>query len=306
MDDGMPNCFIIGAAKSGTTTLADMLKQHPQVYVPYAKEPHFWSNERMVEKGINWYRETFYARAKGRAVRIDASTSYLYWSIKTAERLKAYDRQQNTKIIAILRDPAQRAYSMYWQMVRDNLEHRPFAEALAVEEELFRENIASLNYNGSQQYGLFRGGCYSTLLKPYLDLFPRERILLLLQEDLLKDYPSVFTHISNFLRLEPLIPKQIARSNPAALPRSRRLHAFLFRPSGLPQRILKLFTRYMSYETRYRLKKKVIRANFRPIKYPPMPVEVELQLRRRYAGEVHQLEKIMERDLSHWLAARGG
>ncbi|MEN4042071.1 MAG: sulfotransferase domain-containing protein [Anaerolineaceae bacterium] len=302
----MPNCFIIGAAKSGTSTLADVLKQHPQVYLPYAKEPNFFASELMFVKGLDWYRDTFYARAKGRAVRIDASPSYLYLSIKTAERLKAYDRQQIIKIIAILRDPAQRAYSMYWQMVRMNREHRPFAEALAVEEELLRENIDSINSFASHQYGYFRGGCYSTLLKPYLDLFPRDQIHLLLHDDLLDAYESTLLQVYHFLNLEPVMPKEFIRSNPAALPRSRRLHAFLYRPSGLLHKILKPFTHHLPYEWRYRLKRIVIRANLKAIKYPPMPVEVELQLRRRYAGEIHQLEQIMGRDLSHWLAARGG
>jgi hypothetical protein len=302
MDDAMPNCFILGAAKSGTTTLADLLRQSPKVYLPYAKEPHYFSSELKFNLGLDWYHKTFYQKAQGFPLRIDASTSYLYWSQKVAPRLKTYDTAQNIKLIAIFRNPVQRAYSMYWHMVRDNRESLPFEQALAAEEELYNKNWDSLNERGSQEYGLYRGGCYAALLKPFLELFPTQRLLLLLQDDLLQEPESTITRITDFLGIEPIDPINITKSNPAAMPRSKRLHNFLFKPSGFPQKFLKLFTRYMSYETRYRLKNKVMRANLRPDKYEPLSPTLEAKLKTLYLEDLQQLEIIMRRDLSKWYA----
>jgi hypothetical protein len=299
MDNRLPNCFIVGAAKSGTTTLADLLNQNPQVYLPFAKEPRFFSNDEFFSNGFDWFRDTYYSSVQGQPVRLDASTPYLYWSEKVAPRLSTYDQDRKIKIIALFRNPVQRAYSMYWHLARDDRVALPFEEAIAAEEALLKEKWDSLYARGGQEHGLFRGGCYATLIQPFLDLFPRERILLLLHEDIISDFEVTMIKISNFLEIDP-VNHTLIKSNPAAAPRNQKLQNFLSRPSGLPQKFLKLFTRFMPYEVRYRLKKKVIGANLQPVKYPPMSSELNAALRARYMPEIQQLETIMNRDLSQW------
>jgi hypothetical protein len=299
MNNQLPNCFLIGAAKSGTTTLTDLMSQHPEIYIPYAKEPRFFSNDEFFQRGVDWFQETYYSKAGDAPVRLDASTTYLYWSSKVAPRLLDYDKDQNIKIMAIFRNPVQRAYSMYWQMRRDVTVKLSFQEALATEEESFRQNFEAFSYYGKIRYGIFRGGCYASLIKPYLNLFPPERILLLLQDDLLADPDTTLAGVYSFLNVEPIAQKLVA-SNPAVTARNRKLQGFLLRPSGILRQLLKQVTRHMSHETRYRLKKKIMDLNMRKVKYPPMPEEVADQLRQRYTEEIQQLEKIVNRDLSHW------
>jgi len=299
MNDQLPNCFLVGAAKSGTTTLTDLLTQHPRVYLPFAKEPRFFSNDDFYNRGFQWFQDMYYSKARGFPVRMDASTPYLYWSEKVAPRLSDYDQDQNIKIMAIFRNPIQRAYSMYWQMMRDVQFNISFKDALATEEASFRENYESLSYFGKTRYGLFRGGCYATLIQPYLERFPAERILLLLQDDLLNDFEMTMSRIYSFLEIDP-ITQTLGLSNPAVTARNRNLQEFLLRPSGILQRLLKQITSRMSDETRYKLKKKIMDINMRKVKYPPMPEEVADQLRARYTEEIQRLEKIMNRDLSSW------
>ena len=69
----LPNLFILGAAKAGTTTLFEQLRQLPYVYFPFSKEPLFFSQDALFEKGMSWYADTFYKEAKGFSVRGDAS-----------------------------------------------------------------------------------------------------------------------------------------------------------------------------------------------------------------------------------------
>jgi hypothetical protein len=299
MSDQLPNCFLIGAAKSGTTTMTDLLSQHPEVYLPYAKEPRFFSNDDFYNRGLQWFQGTYYNKAKGIPVRLDASTTYLYWSSKVAPRLSEYDKNQDIKIMAIFRDPVKRAYSMYWQMRRDVEVSSSFEEVLETEEALFQENLKLFYPIGRMRYGLFRGGCYASLLKPYLERFPADRMLLLLQEDLLNDFESTSSRIYSFLGIDPIAQTLVA-SNKALTARNRRLQGFLQRPSGVLQQLLKKVTRHMSQEMRHNLKKKVMEINSRKITYPPMPADVAEQLRLRYLDEIQQLEMIMNRDLSNW------
>ncbi len=78
--DSMPNFLIIGAAKGGTTSLYELLKEHPQVtFSKKTKEPGFFSNDTQYPRGLDWYVETYYPQAARFPLRGDASTAYLYW-----------------------------------------------------------------------------------------------------------------------------------------------------------------------------------------------------------------------------------
>ena len=295
-----PNFLIIGAAKSGTTALFDLLAQHPGVYRPFAKEPKFFTNDVNFARGADWYTRTYFKGAGRLTARGEATPHYLYWGKKAAPRIQQAFGPTGVKFIAIFRDPVKRAYSQYWMDVQREIETLSFPDALSAEEQRLIDKRQELEPAGLLKYGYFRGGCYATLLEPYLRLFPREQFHFLLQEDLKKDFSAAAQGLAEFLGIQPGFDFQPVVSNPAYAPRSSRLHHFFLFPSGPLYRIARRLFRILPESRRYRLRRKAVQANLRPTAYPPMNPDVERQLRVRYREEIKQLEIILGRSLSHW------
>jgi len=292
----LPTFFIIGAAKSGTTTLFDSLRQHPQIYLPINKETRFFSHEERYEKGIGWYLETYFKDAQNYPARGDASTHYLYWSEKVAPRIHQVYPEGNVKFIAIFRDPIQRAYSYYWHMVREGWEILTFEEALLSETERLKAHWNRVHRNGVQHYGYFRGGCYASNLKPFFTYFSENNFLFLLFDDLKQDFNTTIQRVIDFLEIDTSVEVKPSVSNPAAMPRSMRLHKYLREPSGL-KNVIKIFFPSI---IRFKLKKVIRRLNLKRITYPPLDDELILNLKSRYKHDIKQLETIIDRDLSAW------
>ena len=176
----MPNFLIIGAAKSGTSAIYHYLKQHPQIYMSPIKEPYFFAfegeklnfqgpgltiNESSI-KEIESYRNLFQGVSDEVAIG-EASTLYLYIP-KAPTLIKQY--VPNIKLIAILRNPVDRAYSSFMHLIRDQQEPiTDFAQALKAEESRIQNNWGFLwRYQDI--------GFYSVQLKRYFEKFDRSQI----------------------------------------------------------------------------------------------------------------------------------
>ncbi|MEW5940820.1 MAG: sulfotransferase domain-containing protein [Chloroflexota bacterium] len=295
--NNLPNLFVVGAAKSGTTGLYATLNTHPQVFFPqFKKELRFFSDDANYNKGLDWLAETYFKGAESYPVRGDGTPHYLYWSDKVAPRIYQVLGNSRPKIMAILREPASRAYSHYWLGIRLHGETLPFEEALAKEEERLREQYEVLRAEGRIRWGYFRGGCYATQLKPFFDLFPREDILVLLQEDLRGDFASAASRLTSFLNLDPAHPLELKVVNEAGEARFDELQEFLTHDAPIKSVFRKLFPKSL----RDRVRRGLWRVNRRSVKYEPMAPETEAKLRQRYLPEVQELERMTGLSLKHW------
>ena len=292
----MPNLFIIGAAKAGTTAVYDYLAQHPQVFLSRIKEPMFFSREEYFARGLSWYEEEYFRDAGGYPVRGEATPHYLYWSAKVAPRIKAIYGERPVKFIASFRDPVSRAYSWYWNMVREGREDSAFDEALRLEEGRLEQNRRELSRLGSMVYGYAAGGRYASLLEPYLNLFPAEDFFFVFQDDLRSRTDEICEEMFAFLGIESSTKISASNSNPAAMPRSRLLHR------ALRQRLpIKEFVKpFVPMDIRQSLKSKIMQANLKEISYAPLNPQLSRQLRQSYRAEIEELEGITGRDLSSW------
>jgi hypothetical protein len=224
--EATPNLFVVGAAKSGTTSLWKALRAHPQVFMTRMKEPHYfsqvvpspqWASRFPVVRSASEYRRLF-ADAKDERYRGEASTSYL-WSSAAADRIAQV--QPDARIIAVLRDPIERAYSHYWNDVREGLEKQPFEAA--VRAELSRQHIGQ--WGRDSLY--IDVGRYFRQVTAYVDRF-EDRVLVLSYSDLVSDPNGALTRTWQFLGLPPTAGKQeLARENPAQVARGRLSHAVL-------------------------------------------------------------------------------
>jgi hypothetical protein len=296
--DRMPNLFIIGAAKAGTTALYKYLAQHPQVFLSRVKEPMFFSREDYYAKGLNWYEAEYFEGAEDYPVRAEATPHYLYWSEKVAPRIKEVYGERPVKFIVSFRDPVSRAYSWYWNMVREGREDLDFDEALQVEEGRLEQNRYELYQRGSMMYGYSAGSRYASLLQPYLELFSPENFFFVFQDDLKFRVSNTCKEIFEFLGIASSIQINTSNSNPASMPRSRLLHKTL-RQRFLLKEFIKPF---MPMRVRRRLKSKIMRVNLKETPYGPLDPQLAHELRLSYRTEIEKLEKITSRELSSWKA----
>jgi hypothetical protein len=296
-DDVFPNTFIIGAAKAGTTSLFHLLRQHPQVFFAFDKEPKFFSDDEIFSRGVDWYCHTYFAKSAKFPIRAEATPHYLYWADKVAPRIKTAVADRPAKFIAILRNPIDRAHSWYWNMVVDGRESLPFADAIQAEESRLQENWSQLYPSGSMTYGYVRGGRYATQLNRYFDLFPKDQFHILLLEDLQKDQEKTVNDLLLFLGIDPNSELTIKQQNPSQKPRNKLLHSWIRNQS----RVKKLFKGFFPLKLRYRLRSTILESNLMDFNYPPMEKSDYSYLAEQFLPEIDQLSKMLDRDLSSWL-----
>jgi hypothetical protein len=213
-----PNLFLVGAAKAGTTSVYDQLDRHPAIYMSPMKEPHFFSRIRPSPERAAFfphisdegeYKALFDGVSDERLVG-EASTSYL-WDAEAAERIHRV--APDASILVMLRDPVERAYSQYWNDVREGLETRSFADAV------LEERRSSPGVWGVTSLYI-DCGLYADQVERYLDRFG-DRVLVSFFEDFLTDQAGTVADIQAFLRVEPVaVAAGTSRMNPASLPRS--------------------------------------------------------------------------------------
>jgi hypothetical protein len=209
----LPDFLIIGAQKSGTSSLYRYLAQHPQIRASEPKEVHFFdgglvAGDDAYARGADWYRRHFPPRAAlapGQRV-FEASPLYLLHPLAPA-RIAGLLPQ--ARLIAVLRNPVDRALSHYFHNVRtnDRLQHRedlPPREAMAAEEARLAEVLTRGDYK-SQAYRVYSykaRGRYLEQLERFWAHFPRERLLVLRAEDLFADPAAAIGRVLDFLELD--------------------------------------------------------------------------------------------------------
>jgi Sulfotransferase domain len=176
----MKNLFIIGAQRSGSTYLYEILDCHPEVSMaqPVRPEPKFFLNELLVSKGKKFYEETYFSSHKLRTRYFgEKSTSYIE-SADAAMRIKKY--YPDARILIILRDPVLRAYSNYRFSVVNNLESLSFEQALAMEATRF----ATADFSTSvAPFAYLKRGYYIDYIEQYLDVFDSNQVCILIFEE---------------------------------------------------------------------------------------------------------------------------
>src|SRR5947207_4592318 len=217
----VPDFLIIGTQRGGTTALYHYLKTHPCIHGTTGTDTHFF--DKKFQQGVSWYRAHFptrfekaYARlVSGQAfVTGEASSSYLAYPHAHRRAARLLPR---VKLIVLLRNPVDRAFSQYCHALELGHETLPFEEAIAAEEQRIgreREKIARDEYYYSDAFkhlSYMSRGIYVDQLRAWMRLFPREQFLILKSEDFYADPAATFKRVSAFLNLpevEPRLNKQ--------------------------------------------------------------------------------------------------
>jgi len=199
MPKKLPDFIIGGAPRSGTTWLYRVLDPHPQIYLakPLQPEPKFFLVDDLYRRGIQYYQETWFAEAPPEKLAGEKSTNYLE-SATTAMRIQ--EHLPWVKLIFILREPVERAFSNYLWSKTNKMENEDFETALALEQERERSLPPRLRF--ARPHAYFSRGLYADLLAPFFARFPRTNILCL-PLDLLAEAPEAFLErVHRFLEVE--------------------------------------------------------------------------------------------------------
>lgn len=201
---GLPSALVIGAQKSGTTSLYQYLLEHPNVVPPLIKEVHFF--DLHYARGVSWYRGCFpYSHLlRGGSLTLEASPYYL---VHPAAPSRAADLLPRVKLIAVLRNPVDRALSHYHHEVRKGREPLSFAEAIERESERLDGEEDRLTHEPTyysyshHRHSYIRRGLYLEQLRRWVQHFRRDQLLVLQSERLFREPGQVMSAVYDFLEL---------------------------------------------------------------------------------------------------------
>lgn len=282
-DKRFPDFYVVGAPKAATTSLYHYLSQHPGIYVPEIKEPHFFSCPEVKEtyykvvfveeeyKYLSLYSNKMHGQKAG-----DFSPSYLF-SKKAASRIHYH--RPDAQIIAVLRNPVDRAISHYLMDVRDGYQDIPLFEVISSPSKyalFYREYVGN--------------GLYASQLERYLSLFDGNNVKVILYDDLMKGVGGVLKGILNFLNLSDDFEFDLTSSyNSYRMFRSPFLKKITMSNNlGLVKRLIPSSVKKKMFS--------VFTTRDKPSFEAERKVLVDI-----FSDDILRLETIIGRDLSTWL-----
>lgn len=285
----LPTFMIIGVAKAGTTSFYRYLEQHPQVFMCPIKGTNFfgyedarawqWKDEGEPPLLQHFQVKTFAAYEAMFAGATDAiaigEASPQYFRCPTAAR-RIYDCLPDVKLVASLRNPADRAFSGFLMRTRRG------------------EAVKSIYEELTPVASHVKEGFYYERLKRYFDLFPSDQIKIYIFEEFKQDPAKVVVDLFDFLGVDThFTPDTSVKYNPAGVPKNRVLNRLFFNP------ILIRTAKAMLPERLQNMVKQVRQQNLKPP--PKLPADLRAQLLDFYREDILKLETLLDRDLSIWL-----
>lgn len=281
--------FIVGAPKAGTTSLYHYLNEHPEIVMSSQKETDFFSDESLQKQGLYYGKsrittlEQYHMLFESYENKVtgEASVSYLFYE-DVPEKIKAYNSA--AKIIVMLRNPAERAFSHYLMDYRLGLINQSFENVLAEgktgrKQELFYQQFVTL-------------GLYYEQVRRYLETFGKENVHIIFYDDFKNDLQNQIQKVYDFLEVEStFIAKLSTKHNTFSIPKSswtRKVYAFV----KLRKLLRKILPNQIVIQVKSRLFSKTDR--------PTLSERLRKQLNELYAADIKQLAILLNRDLSQW------
>ena len=272
MTSRLPDFLIVGAMRSGTTSLSVYLGAHPDVFIPERKEIRFF--DRHFANGPDWYREQFRGAGE-RMVVGEASPGYMYLPQAVSRMAESLP---DARLIALLRDPVDRAYSHYWMNQALGKESLSFTEALAQESERIARGARRADYSYVDR------GRYLRQLRNVCEHYPREQLHVVLFDDLERNPLETYGDVCRFLGIDAdHVPRKLGEPiNRFVTFRSLEMWRSARDRNPLARRVLE-------------------RANTRRrSSYPPLEPAVRMALAEEFEGDNRALESWLGRSLAGW------
>jgi hypothetical protein len=293
-----PDFFIVGAPKTGTTSLHHYLRQHPQVFMPAVKELNFFGSDRQLRNTprltLQEYLSVFAPARPG--VRIgEASVSYLRSSVAARE---IAEFAPGARAIAMLRDPVEVMHALHTELVFLGSEDlTDFGVALEAEADR-REGRRIPPAANNPRAVLYREAvAFGEQLQRYFEALGRERVHVVIFDDFKADTAAAVRETFQFLGVDDAFQPTLEVVNPAKVARLRVVQRLLSSPPGWLRRGVR---GVIPRPTRKRLYRSVSRLNARAQARQPMAPELRARLVAELTPEIERLEAMLDRDLSAW------
>ncbi|MGD1714233.1 sulfotransferase family protein [Dapis sp. BLCC M172] len=293
----LPTFLVVGIEKAGTTSIYQYLNQHPQVYMSPVKETNFlerdWENFQgkpnpkridTWEKYCNLFNNVQEEIAIG-----EVSPNYLFHYKSSSERIIKY--VPDVKMIAILRNPVDRAYSDYLMHLRDS-----------INVEKVRSLTEQVEFRADTSFTL-KKGLYYTPVKYYFDTFGKERVKIYLYNDLSEDSSTMMQDMYQFIGVDSnFIPDTSKRQQVAVVPKNQSINNLIKTKNPLRSAVSSVLKVVMPLEMRQKLRSGLINLNSGGKELKPLTSEERQLLTDFYREDIFKLQDLIQRDLSSWLA----
>ena len=293
----LPNLFIPGAAKSGTTTLHELLNLHPEISMSKVKEPVFWNNknfEKYIEQDWLNYKKLFVEKSK---ICGESTTSYMYYNSFIENINKNY--KKSPKFIFILRNPIDRYNSHFWWMKGLGLEKNKIKNVLNIE--------SGINFEEYDYYpkNYFQFGLYSKWIQRFIDNFGLENIKVITLEKLISNRLDTINSCFDFLGLKKLESIPEKTSNKTTRIKYSFLYHFIRKSSIGKMNYTKIGKIFLSNKSIDRIKNKLkdIITNWKTEEFEYEPLQSEHRNHLKDAGyfsEVEKLKEIFDYSFNEW------
>ena len=286
----LPNFFIVGAAKAGTTSLHHYLKQHPKIFMSPLKEPHYFanlSNCRRKIRVVNDWEEyiSLFRGAKDHIAVGESSVSYLCH--KGAAR-NIIQTIPNAKIIVILRNPIDRIFSHYLMDMREG----KVDPDLSFKDLIMKDYLAQKEKKWCEKSMFVECGMYCSQVKEYLDTFGKKNLMILFYEDMIENSYSFFAEMFHFLGVDMNFqPDQGRKYNTFSVPRNP-----FFKIVYTSSTVRNIGRRILPEKRKAIVEKLLLRKSDKP----SLSRDDRNFLKELYMDDIMELQDVIERDLSTW------
>jgi hypothetical protein len=288
----VPNFLCVGAQKAGTTTLYEILKQHPDIFLPQqVKETKFFVYEEKFQKGLAFYEKEYFSEWNSQSAIGEVDPAIMYEEL-AAQRIHNTLGEQ-VKLIFIFRNPVSRAYSHYLMSQRKGFEDLSFEEAIVAEQERLRANPAQ-KFN----FSYFSRGFYTEQVNRFKKFFREENMLFLVfEDDFIKNRKETFDRIQDFLGVKRMALNLQIKSNEAAAPKNKAIHDLTRKKNPLRNLLAKI----IPSGARKQLQRFIAGKNAKAVEQPRLDKLKEQELIHQYfISDIQELEKLIHRDLHTW------
>lgn len=288
----VPDIYIIGAQKSGTTTLYDWLSQHPQIYGhPLAKDYPFFSSNQTFKEGLSQFSS--FSKKAPKDILVLGGDANAMFDLIAIERMR--NIIPSARLIAILRNPVDRAYSAYTHAIERLMEYRTFEEAI-------NEELQGIAYdeNSTLQRDYLRHGHYAQQLLEVYRHFPKEHVKIVFFENLKADPTTELKAIFEFLGItNDFIPNLNIRNETKGSHRSKWLTKLTYaKPSS--EKLRKLGKLLVPFSVRTLIRQKLAEFNRIEAPKPEFPDNVRSLLQEYYKKEITALESLLDKEINIW------
>ena len=292
-DHRIPEIFLIGSAKSATTSLANSLSRHPNISLGSIKEPNFFSHQASFAKGFDWY-SSLYDDIGPDQLALDASTGYTRWPQNPGTAARIHACAPAARLIYLMRHPVDRAYSHFvhrWS--KERFPDTPFTMSFS---EYVKTDPMCLDSSN-----------YQAQIEAYLEYFPRESLLCLFTDDVKQDHIGVLQTICRFAEIDDAAehfaqpPSKDNQAHDYLEGRVRVMVTDRIKSIPIVKPLLPLVPKPLREGLYGLIRRTTLGASAEQVFTPPaLTPEVRQEMVEKFAASNAWVEEFTGRDLSHW------